>query len=267
MWGGGEEAAGTPRPQSREAGPAGGRGLSPPPPRFAGQRRFAGHGGSGAGAPGLPGAAAPGLRRLFGPTVTAGEPGGGWARRGGGNKAENNFPLPRSWRCPAEPSAPLGGAGQRRRGLSAARRERAAPSFPPFFPPSRGRRRGAGPGEGTRSPDPRNAARPPRGLPPARHREGLLPAEPLRRACSAAGGAQRRGRPGAASRPPGPRRGLLTLVAMALPVRAGLPVSSPRRGPRLLGQCVPPARRRWAAQAAPPQPPPVAAAAWGPLGG
>lgn len=60
------------------------------------------------------------------------------------------------------------------------------------------------------------------------------------------------------------------MVAMALLVRAGLPVSPPRRGPRLLGRCVRPARRRrWAAQAAPPQRPPVAAAAaaWGPLGG
>lgn len=44
----------------------------------------------------------------------------------------------------------------------------------------------------------------------------------------------------------------LTLVAMALPLRARLPLCPPRRGPRLLARRVRPARRRWAAQAAPP---------------
>lgn len=192
----GGEAAGSPRPQTREAAgtprPEAGRQGPPAAEAFPRHRRglpaSADSQGTGARAAKSSSPRPPAAFRPYSHCWRAGGRLGEERRRRGGNKAENNFPLPRSWRCPAEPSAPLGGAGQRRRGLSTARRERAAPSFPPFFPPSRGRRRGAGPGEGTRSPDPRNAARPPRGLPPARHREGLLPAEPLRRACSAAGG-------------------------------------------------------------------------------
>lgn len=83
-----------------------------------------------------------GLRRLFHPAVVLPRSGEG----GGQTRQKNKFPPARSGRCPAEPGA---GAGQRRRGPSAA--------LPPSVPPAAG-------GEGQRPGRerlPRFAARPP----------------------------------------------------------------------------------------------------------
>lgn len=239
--------------QGRAARPAGGPGLSPPPPRSAGQRRSPRHGGRGAGAPGLQEQQLSAFGGFPAPERR-------WAGQAGWRKRSRK----QLSRAP-EPALP-------RRALRAARRGRAAagrpkhgaagasgpllPSLLPSLPrpAARGRPRG-----GDSFPRPPKHSSPPAGphsCPPSPS------AGPARRPR-----ARRRGRPGDPTRPPRPRSGLLTLVAMALPVRAGLPVSPLRRGPRLLGRCVRPARRRWAAQAAPPQRPPVAAAAWGLLGG
>lgn len=148
------------------------------------------------------------------------------AGRGEGRKSSRK--QLRSRRCRSEPCAgPGGGEARARRG--AARR-----GGSPLLP---SRRRGAGPGWGL-------APQTPKRNPPSLPR---CPSEATA-ADPSAGPARRRGRPGA----PVQSREPLTLVAMALPLRARLPLCPPRRGPRLLARRVRPARRRWAAQAAPP---------------
>lgn len=160
------------------AGPAGGRGLSPRPaaprPRWKRDK----------GRPGCRSSTL-GLRRLSDPAVVPPRRGDGGAQ----TQHKNNFPPPRSRRCPAKPRA---GAGQRRRGPSAA--------LPPWLPrrAARGKVRA-----GSGSPDPW-PVRP--GPPPAQ--------------------------PGPPAPPPDPRA-LLTLVAMALPARAALPLCPPSLSPSL----------------------------------
>lgn len=162
------------------AGPAGGRGLSPPPP----PPPLAVRGTVGAGQ-GCPGCGNSSLRppAAFRPYSRSGRWAGG---RWDGNKAENQL-------CPApELALPRQALRAARRGRAAAARpERGAAAaggpLPPSLPPAAGSERQA-PGRGLAPPTPRNVARRPRGLPPARRREGLLPAEPLHGPCSTAGG-------------------------------------------------------------------------------
>lgn len=201
--------------------------------------------------------AALGLQRLFGPTVAPGERLGQKGRRRGGIKRKTILPCPGVGAAPPSPPCCSDGPGSSTE--APARRSGSGRPPPPLAPAGSGRPRG---GDWLLRPPNRSPSTAgPRSRPPLRG------AGPRPRGLRGGWGSRRRGRPGVASRPAGPRRGLLTLVAMVLPVRAGLPVSPPRRASRLLGRCVRPARRRrWAAQAAPPQCPPVAAA-WGPLGG
>lgn len=138
-------------------------------------------------------------------------------------------------------------APSRGRGAEARARRSLRPSVPPSVRPSVGSVRAQLPRALTRSP----SAQDPR--PPSRAR-------------------WRRGRPGAASRPPP----LLTLVAMALPARAALPLCPPPCLPaslraaaaRSLGRLVCPARplpplgRAGGSSSASPA---AAAASWGPL--